>query len=231
MLGRSDPLNKLVGVLLRSRESKYAAVSNIEQIFHQISIRPEDEDALRFLWQDDKTKAIEDHMICLQVFRKNNSPCTSNWRLKKTARDNEVVSENIIDQINRNRDMNDFLSSHSSIERLSTTAKTIIKVLSNGGFGLAKWLSNDKSFLGTLPYSEVSPKISDNQVQIEKVLGILWNFETDLLSIEPINKVFVRYLPFRLLGFVSSLFEPIGMIAPFALTLPAPLLDKEKKLT
>ena len=56
--------------------------------------------------------------------------------------------------------MDDFLSSHSSIERLSTTAKTIIKVLSNGGFRLTKWLSNNKSFLDTLPYSEISPEIS-----------------------------------------------------------------------
>ena len=58
--------------------------------------------------------------------------------------------------------MDDFLSSHSSIERLSTTAKMIIKVLSNGGFRLTKWLSNDKSFLDTLPYSEISPKISES---------------------------------------------------------------------
>ena len=82
-----------------------------------------------------------------------------------------------------------FLSSDSSTERLSTTAKTIIQVLLNGGLRLAKWLFNDKSFLGALPYLEVFWKISENQVQIEKVLGILWNFETDLLSIKPINKV------------------------------------------
>ena len=58
--------------------------------------------------------------------------------------------------------MNDFLISHSSIERLSATANTIIKVLSNGGFRLTKCLFNGKSFLDTLPYSEISLKISEN---------------------------------------------------------------------
>ena len=48
-----------------------------------------------------------------------------------------------------------FLSSDSSTERLSTTAKTIIQVLLNVGLRLAKWLFNDKSFFGALPYSEV----------------------------------------------------------------------------
>ena len=77
--------------------------------------------------------------MCIQVFGKIDSPCIANWTLKRTARDSEeVIRENIIDQINRNFYMDDFLSSHSSIERLSSTAKTIIKVLSNGGFRLTK---------------------------------------------------------------------------------------------
>ena len=50
LLSGPDLLNNLVGVLLRFRDGKYAAVSDIEQIFHQINLRPEDQDALRFLW-------------------------------------------------------------------------------------------------------------------------------------------------------------------------------------
>ena len=50
----------------------------------------------------------------------------------------EVVSENIIDQINQHFYMDNFLSFHSRIERLSSTAKIIIKVLSNGSFRLTK---------------------------------------------------------------------------------------------
>ena len=91
LLSGPDLLNNLVGVLLRFRDGKYAAVSDIEQMFHQINVRPEDQDALRFLWRDDKTKAIEDHIMCVQVFEKINSPCLANWTLKKTARDSEEV--------------------------------------------------------------------------------------------------------------------------------------------
>ena len=136
--------------------------------------------------------------------------------MKRTARDREeVIRENIIDQINRNFYMDDFLSSHSSLERLSTTTKTIIKVLSNG-FRLTKWLSNDRSFLDTLPYSETSPKISEDQVLTEKIPGILCNFKTDLLSIKPIDKVF-EDTKRGMLAFTSFLFDPIGMLTPFTL--------------
>ena len=91
LLSGPDLLNNLVGVLLRFREGKYAAVSDIEQMFHQINVRPEDQDALRFLWRDDKTKAIEDHIMCIQIFGKIDSPCIANWTWKKTARDSEEV--------------------------------------------------------------------------------------------------------------------------------------------
>ena len=150
--------------------------------------------------------------MCVQ-----DSLCIAKWTLKRTARHSEeVIDQSIIDQINRNFYLDDFLSSHSSIERLSTTAKTIIKVLSNGGFRLTKWLSNNKSFLDTLSYSEISPEISENQVQTEKVLHILWNFETGLPSIKPINKVF-EDTKRGMLAFISSLFDPISMLTPFPL--------------
>ena len=115
----ADLLNNLEGVLLRFREGNYAAASDIEQMIHQINVRPEDQDAKRFLRRDDKTKAIEDHIMCVQVFGKINSPCIANWTLKKTAKDSqEVIRENIIDQINRNFYMDDYLNSNSRIERL-----------------------------------------------------------------------------------------------------------------
>ena len=50
LISGPDLLNILVGVLLRFRVGKYAAVSDIEQMSHQINVRPEDQDAVRFLW-------------------------------------------------------------------------------------------------------------------------------------------------------------------------------------
>ena len=127
----------LVVALLRLTEGKYAAVSDIEQMFHHTTIRPEDQDTLRFLWRDDRRKAIEDHIMFVQVFGKIDSSCIANWTSKRTARHSEkIVTVDKIDQVNWSFYMDDFLSLYSSIERCSTTAKTIIKVLSNCGFRL-----------------------------------------------------------------------------------------------
>ena len=45
-----DLVNSLVGVLLRFRLEPVALVSDIEAMFHQAKVRPEDRSSLKFLW-------------------------------------------------------------------------------------------------------------------------------------------------------------------------------------
>ena len=45
-----DLTNRLLGVLMRFREDQVALMGDIEAMFHQVKVSPEDRDALRFLW-------------------------------------------------------------------------------------------------------------------------------------------------------------------------------------
>ncbi|XP_067036266.1 uncharacterized protein [Acropora muricata] len=48
-----DLTNKLVGVLLRFREELFALITDVEAMYHQIKVHPDDVKALRFLWYPD----------------------------------------------------------------------------------------------------------------------------------------------------------------------------------
>ena len=50
LLKGSDYTNSLVGVLLCFCEENVALVRGIESTFHQVKVRPEDQDSLGFLW-------------------------------------------------------------------------------------------------------------------------------------------------------------------------------------
>lgn len=54
-----DLANKLVGVLLRFREGAIAFVADIEKMFHQVKVRPDDRAVLRFLWFEDGAQVEE----------------------------------------------------------------------------------------------------------------------------------------------------------------------------
>ena len=78
--------------------------------------------------------------------------------------------------------------------------------------------SNSWEILLSLPVSEVSSKIVNLELEIpiERALGLLWNPLNDLLQIKAVNKT----LPTSkrgALSFISSIFDPLGMLAPATL--------------
>ena len=68
-----DLTNSLLGVLLRFRQDPIALVADIERMFNQVKVPPEDADALRFLWWEDNNleKPSEfqpqSHLWCLRL--------------------------------------------------------------------------------------------------------------------------------------------------------------------
>ena len=65
-----DLTNKLVGVLLRFREESFALMADIEAMYHQIKVHPDDVDALRFLWYPDSdlSRGPEEFPMSVHLF-------------------------------------------------------------------------------------------------------------------------------------------------------------------
>ena len=69
LLQDPDYTNSLVGVLLRSREENVALVGDIESMFHQVKVRPEDQDSLRFLWWSGSIdEAPQEYAMTVHIF-------------------------------------------------------------------------------------------------------------------------------------------------------------------
>ena len=82
-----DLLNNLVGVLTHFCMGRYAVMSNIEQMFHQILVENKDRDVLRFLWRDNYIYPIEDYRMNVHLFGKVDSPSIANRTIRKIAAD------------------------------------------------------------------------------------------------------------------------------------------------
>ena len=78
-------LNKLNGIVLRICQESYAAISDIEQMYHQIKVAENNQDVLRFIWRDNTDRQIVVHIIKVHIFGKIGSPCIANWVIKRTA--------------------------------------------------------------------------------------------------------------------------------------------------
>ena len=59
-----DLVNKLVSVLLRFQEGKYAVMADIQNMFHHVNV-----DAIRFVWRDNQEQLTSDFcMMLVHIF-------------------------------------------------------------------------------------------------------------------------------------------------------------------
>ena len=87
LLKGPDLLNNLVTVLLGFRNGKYSISADIEKMFHQIYVKPEERDCLRFLWRENPSLVIDEYQMNVHLFGKNDSPWIANFSLKQSAKD------------------------------------------------------------------------------------------------------------------------------------------------
>ena len=74
-----DLTNNLVGVLTRFREDETAFTADIEAMFHEVKVLPEDADALRFLWWDTAPRQPpKEYKMLVHTFGATSSPCCAN---------------------------------------------------------------------------------------------------------------------------------------------------------
>ena len=84
-----DLTNSLLGVLLRFRQDPIALVADIEGMFNQVKVPPEDADALRFLWsEDDNLEQPSEFQMTSHIFGASDSSSCANFCLKRAADDN-----------------------------------------------------------------------------------------------------------------------------------------------
>ena len=224
LLKGPDTVNNLVGVLLRFRQQQVVVVADIEAMFHQVRVIPEDRDMLRFLWwPDGKLDATpKEYRMTVHLFGATSSPACAGYALRRSAADNEEynqdsIGKSAIDAIKDNFYVDDLLSSSDTPAMAISLAKRIKYILSNGGFKLTKWLSNDRTVLDSIPESERTPKITSlDKLPTEKTLGVIWNAENDTFRFEISlrDKSCTRR---GLLSVASQIFDPLGFAAPFVI--------------
>ena len=138
LLQGPDYTNSLVGVLLRSREENVALVGDIESMFYQVKVRPEDQASLRFLWWSGSTdEAPQEYAMTVHIFGAADSPCSANSVLLRTADDNEGSFGPVTtDTFRHNFYVDDLLKSVPTPEDAITLMEQLIELCAKGGFNL-----------------------------------------------------------------------------------------------
>ena len=213
-----DLLQNLIFVRLRFRLHKYAVSADIEGMFLQVGVREEDQASLRFLWREDPTSSVVVHQYTRHIFRARDSLTCANLALQKTASDNQAEYPEAASAVVQKFYMDDYLDSFQNRD----DALKLGRDLTSNVPDVTTALDPDNR------ESNSSVKnICASPDQSTHVLGLKWDHVKDTLVVSrgvdrPLDKAITQR---TVLCFVSSVFDPIGLVAPY--TVKARLLLKD----
>ena len=236
VLSGPDLTNKLLGVLLRFRQETVALMADVQAMFHQVRVSPEDRDVLRYLWwpEGDMSRQPSVHRMDVHLFGRTWSPSCCTFALRRTAEDNRSdFHPDTVETVLRNFYVDDCLKSVNTEVKGIEIAQELCSLLARGGFRLTKWISNNTKVLASIPIEERAKDVKElnlnyEALPTERALGMQWDVEHDCFGykISPKDKPLTRR---GILSVVSSIYDPHGFVSPFTLKAKVIIQDLSRK--
>ena len=223
LLAGPDLLHGLMGTIFRFREGPIALTADIESMFLKMQVPEQDRSCLRFLWRSRTNEPVQIYEYQRHVFGAKSSATCANYALKRVGLDNEEEYPIATKAIQNNFYMDDLIKSVETPEEAIRVFNQLQLLLSRLVFELKKLISNNDAVTKAIP-EDLKSISNTKQVEVEpntegsSVLGLPWTGTDDSLQVwRGTNKeVEAPITQRKFLSLVSSVFDPIGLFAPFS---------------
>lgn len=228
----------LARLLMQFRMGSVGVCADIREMYLQINIIKDDQDAQRFLWRaGDSTIDPATYVMSAMTFGSTCSPSSALYVKNLNAAAYEAEFPEAVDAIRRKHYVDDFVASFDSADEAVRTSAGVTEVHRRGGFELRGFVSNSQAVLNALGV-DTGPGHEPVCMQkepdaTEKVLGMCWDTAGDAFVFR-IRFSRVRHevlsgerCPTKreLLSVTMSVFDPYGFLANFMLTPKSILQD------
>ncbi|XP_062708625.1 uncharacterized protein LOC134288285 [Aedes albopictus] len=228
LLPGPDLLVPLTAVLQPFRERAIAFGGDLQEMFHQFTIREADKQAQRFVFRVDRDNDPEIFIMDVGTFGATCSPASAQYIKNHNASQYAEQYPEAARSIVRLHYVDDYLDSADDVDEAVERAKQVRFIHSQAGFTIHKWISNSPRFLEELGEHNTEDKISlqhCNEGSAERVLGLIWHPKEDVFmfltavrdDLAPYLLATARPTKRLALSCVMSLFDPLGLLAPFTL--------------
>lgn len=208
----------LFSLMIGWRKNKYAITGDIEKMYRQIWIHPDDTKYQGLLWQSDdtppgNTPPDKPKSYCLKTvtFGVASAPFLAIRTLYQIGIELEMDMPILSEKIRNNFYVDDYFDSAETIDEAKETIRLITSKLAEYGFPLRKWKSNNDACLQDLHENEKDI----STCSLFKTLGIQWDPNSDSFVFLPTemsnNKEWTKR---KILSDICKLFDPLGWLQP-----------------
>uniref|UniRef100_A0A1I7V2F0 Integrase catalytic domain-containing protein n=2 Tax=Caenorhabditis tropicalis TaxID=1561998 RepID=A0A1I7V2F0_9PELO len=203
-------LQSIVGILVRSRLSKFIMSSDIEKAFHQVRIQPECRNVTRFLWvKDIRKEPVGDNIVVFRFTRLPFGITCSPFLLGISIQcylelDQCPLNEKILESIY----VDNVVVTTNKLEELQRLYPQLKGKFKRMHMNLREFACNDADVMETIPEEDRAPS------RINKFLGHEWNSESDTFGIKLASPPTGIPTKREVVAFQAKNYDPMGIISP-----------------
>ncbi|XP_051166617.1 uncharacterized protein LOC127284933 [Leptopilina boulardi] len=211
--------NDLFSLLIRFRSHKYALTADIEKMYRQIPVHPDDVAYQNILFRKTFQEPIKIFSLNTVTYGTSCAPYLALRVLKQLAEDERLTHPVAATVLEDDFYVDDVLTGCQTIKEAKILRDELIILLKKGGFTLRKWASNEPSLL-----FENSNKIETTHMSLDKdsskkTLGVQSDCNRDVISyVVNLSETCSQVTKRSILSEISKIFDPYGLLGPVIIT-------------
>ncbi|XP_078040736.1 uncharacterized protein LOC144471982 [Augochlora pura] len=201
----------LFPLLLRFRTHAYVLTGDIEKMYRQFLIRPEDRPYQWILWRNEQNE-IATYELNTVTFGIVSAPYLTIRCLHQLANDESDEYPAAFEVIKRDIYVDDLLTGAGTFREALKLRNGVINLLKKGGLNIRQWVSNDPNLLSGLSEDQIHPKyFGDESV---KTLGVIWSPRDDSIRYTVSIDNRQTHTKRTILSTIAKIFVPLGLLGP-----------------
>ncbi|XP_076661131.1 uncharacterized protein LOC143365016 [Halictus rubicundus] len=198
-------------LLNRFRMHTYVISGDIEKMYRQFLVRPEDRQFQRIIWRNNKNEITTFELNTI-TFGLTSAPYLAIRCLQQLASEEFIHFPRACEVISKDIYVDDLLTGTDNYDETLRLRNDIILVLKRGGLNIRQWVSNDPNLLSGLSEEDIHPKFfGDTTV---KTLGIAWDPKDDSINYQVHVTPRHTYTKRTILSTIAKIFDPLGLLGP-----------------
>ncbi|XP_065082123.1 uncharacterized protein LOC135704593 [Ochlerotatus camptorhynchus] len=206
-------------IILRCRTKQIMLVADVERMFEQVNITPEDAPLQSILFRSSPAEEVATFELNTVTYGTKSAPFLATRTLKQLAMDEEGRFPLAAKATTEDTYMDDVITGSNNVKEAVELRKQLDEMMSSGGFRLRKWASNRPAVLEGV--AEENLAIPDtNGINLDpnpsvKTLGLTWMLQADAFRFQfniPVLDSTLRLSKRRVLSIIATLFDPLGLV-------------------
>ncbi|XP_033314648.1 uncharacterized protein LOC117213409 [Bombus bifarius] len=206
--------DNLFFILLRFRSHQYVITGDVEKMYRQFLVRPEDRKFQQILWRNSDGE-VDTYQLNTVTFGLSAAPDLAIRCLKQLADDGGHRYPRAATVLQRDFYVDDVLTGVDRKVEARSLRTELTELLKLAALNIRKWASNDRELLRGLSEQDINDKLLLGESQTFKTLGVVWNsFDDSILYSVKINSTASRITKRTISSEIAKIYDPLGLLAP-----------------